>query len=84
MRTIETTGILDDQGNLQLDTPLPKGKPGRVRVIMLLAEENDADEELTEETWVNAIATNPSFAFLNDSEEDIYTLADGQPVSDER
>lgn len=84
MRTIETTGILDDQGNLQLDTPLPKGKPGRVRVIMLLAEENDADEELTEETWVHAIATNPSFAFLNDPEEDIYTLADGQPVSDER
>lgn len=27
-----------------------------------------------EETWLNAISTNPSFAFLNDPEEDIYTL----------
>jgi hypothetical protein len=27
------------------------------------------------------IATNPSFAFLKDPEEDIYTLQDGKPVS---
>jgi hypothetical protein len=31
--------------------------------------------------WVNAIATNPSFAFLDDPEEDIYTLEDGKPFN---
>jgi hypothetical protein len=34
--------------------------------------------------WERAIATNPSFAFLNDPEEDIYTLEDGKPVSYEK
>jgi len=37
--------------------------------------------ELDEQTWLHAIATNPSFAFLHDPEEDIYTLEDGKPVS---
>jgi hypothetical protein len=39
------------------------------------------EADLNEETWLRAVASNPSFAFLNDPEEDIYTLADGQPVN---
>ncbi len=31
--------------------------------------------------WNKIAANNPSFAFLHDSEEDIYTLEDGIPVS---
>jgi hypothetical protein len=46
------------------------------------------DDDLGPGQWESAmvydrpevIATNPSFAFLNDPEEDIYTLADGKPV----
>jgi hypothetical protein len=37
--------------------------------------------ELDQQTWLHAIGTNPSFAFLHDPEEDIYTLEDGKPVS---
>jgi hypothetical protein len=48
-----------------------------VRVILLMSEE----EDLSEKTWLDAVSTNPSFAFLDDPEEDIYTLEDGQPVS---
>ncbi len=38
-------------------------------------------DDIDEQTWLQAIATNPSFAFLHDPEEDIYTLADGKPVN---
>ena len=77
MRAIEDTGTLNTQGHIQLDHPLPQGKASRVRVILLIPEE----DELNEQTWLGAISTNPSFAYLHDPEEDIYTLEDGQPVN---
>ena len=43
----------------------------------------DRPDDLDEQTWLQAIAINPSFAFLHDPEEDIYTLEDGKPVSHE-
>lgn len=77
MGAIETTGILTTQGQIHLDCPLPQDKPRRVRVILLMPEEDDINEQ----TWLGAISTNPSFAFLHDREENIYTLEDGQPVN---
>jgi hypothetical protein len=38
-------------------------------------------DDINEQTWLNAIASNPSFAFLNDPEEDIYTQENGKPVN---
>ena len=38
MRAIETTGILNTQGQIQLDRPLPQDKSSRVRVILLMLE----------------------------------------------
>lgn len=77
-QAIETTGIIDSQGHLQLDQPLNNAKEQRVRVIVLLAETEDT---INEQDWLKAAATNPSFAFLQDAEEDIYTLNDGQPAN---
>jgi hypothetical protein len=76
MRAIEATGTLNTQGHIQLDHPKPQAQPSRVRIIMLLGEDND----LAAGEWETAIAANPSFAFLHDPEEDIYTLEDGKPV----
>lgn len=73
MRAIEATGILTTEGQIQLDHPLPQDKPSRVRVILLMSKEDELDEQ----TWLSAISSNPGFAFLNDPEEDIYTLEDG-------
>jgi hypothetical protein len=41
------------------------------------------EEELNEQTWLNAVSNNPSFTFLHDPEEDIHTLKDGQPITNE-
>ncbi|MGB3790823.1 MAG: hypothetical protein WA949_22640 [Phormidesmis sp.] len=75
-QAIEATGMIDSQGYLQLDQPLSNAKDQRVRVIVLLAE----DDTISEQDWLKAAATNPVFAFLADAEEDIYTLNDGKPV----
>ena len=69
MRAIETTGILNTQGQIQLDHPIPQEKARFVRVILLMP-----DDELNEKTWLDVVSNNPSFSFLHDPEEDIYTL----------
>lgn len=53
--------------------------PSKVRVIILF----DEDEEAEEPIWLRAGAANPSFEFLNEPEEDVYTAADGKPFHDE-
>ncbi|MDX5346549.1 MAG: hypothetical protein LPJ89_06285 [Hymenobacteraceae bacterium] len=78
MKAIETTGKIDNKGNLHLNKPLGL-REKQVKVIILVSEENDeADEKL----WLTAINNNPSFDFLADEKEDIYTLKDGKPFHD--
>ena len=78
IKAIEVGGEIDEQRQLHLDEPLPISKPGRVRVIILIPDEADTEES----EWLQAGATNPAFAFLNDAEEDIYTTTDGKPFHD--
>ena len=80
LRAIETTGIADQEHRLVLDAPLPIAEQSRVRVIILITEEQ---AEISEQEWLRAASMNPAFAFLNDSEEDLYTLSDGKPFDDQ-
>lgn len=79
MNAIETTGIVDAQHQLRLDEPLPLPEQSRVRVIVLLPE-----TEISETAWLKTAAANPSFDFLKEKAEDIYTRADGKPFHDQR
>jgi hypothetical protein len=83
MRSIECAGTISAQGELQLDELLPLNQPSRVRIIVLFPESLESDD-LTLDQWSKAVASNPSFAFLHDAEEDIYTLESGVAVSHER
>ncbi len=74
MTAIETTGVIDEHHQLQLDSLLPIPGPMRVRIIVLYPRSDEWDE--TE--WLQAAARNPAFALLSDPEEDIYSLADGE------
>ncbi|MEE8591367.1 MAG: hypothetical protein V3V57_11770 [Spirochaetia bacterium] len=74
-KVIETHGTIDKEHRLVLDEVLPLEGPQRVRVIILVPEEAEIDES----RWLEAAASNEAFAFLNDPEEDIYSLLDGKP-----
>lgn len=79
MNAIEATGIVDEDHRLRLDEPLPIAGPSRVRVIVLVPEPG----EIEEKAWLNAAASNPTFDFLKDEAENIYTRADGKPFHDQ-
>ena len=79
IKAIEVEGEIDEHGQLCLNERLPAG-PGHARVIVLIQESDDPDEQ----EWLRAGTTNPALSFLANPEEDIYTLADGQPFNDER
>jgi hypothetical protein len=81
MKSIECTGSISVRGELLLDEPLPQNQPIRVRILVLFPEESVDSGDITSAQWHKALATNPSFAFLHDPEEDIYTIEDGIPVN---
>ena len=76
-RAFEMTGTVDANHHLVLDGSLPVRGPRKVRVIILMPEEEDIDES----EWLQAASKNPAFAFLEDPEEDIYSISDGKPFN---
>ena len=74
-KAIETQGTIDKEHRLVLDEAPTVEGPQRVRVIILVPEET----EINENRWLAVAASNEAFAFLNDAEEDIYSLSDGKP-----
>jgi hypothetical protein len=77
MKALETTGRIEKSGVLKLDKPLSIAGRQKVKVIILYAE----DEEIGESDWLASLSGNPSFAFLKNKKEDIYSLADGKPFN---
>jgi len=78
MKAIETTGRIDKRGLLLLDNPL-QTREKKVKVIILMQEENELNDE---KLWLTFISNNPAFDFLKDKEEDIYSLKNGKPFND--
>ena len=49
MKAFEIMGNVDENGQLLLDMPLEINLPSRVKVIVLVADESDADDTPVEE-----------------------------------
>jgi hypothetical protein len=79
MKAIEVGGTIEEDRCVRLDEPLPAGVAGRVRLIILLSEDEPSDRE-----WLHAATLGGAFDFLNAPEEDHYTLRDGKPFDDAR
>ena len=79
LTAIETTGTINANHQIVLDEDLPSNAPSRVRVIVLF----DEDTDISEKEWMKSASGNEVFEFLNDEDEDIYTLEDGKPVHNE-
>lgn len=79
MRAIEINTKTDKYGHLKINYPLNQ-RESNVRIIILVDEKNDETEK--EDFWLKSISTNPAFDFLQDPNENIYSLADGEPFND--
>ena len=47
--------------------------------VSIVSKNNIQDKQ-----WLKAISKNPSFDFLQDESEDIYSLNDGNPLDNEK
>jgi hypothetical protein len=80
MTTIKLTGQVDENHRLTADVPasLPAGSVE----IMLIVPTNPEEDEAGD-AWMMGIAEEWA-EDLGDTREDIYTLADGEPVDGPR
>lgn len=76
MQTIELKSKTDKHGKLKIEHNL--NTPGRNVSVLILSDEHLDNEEME---WEDSILKDPSFDFLKDSSEDIYTLNDGDPIN---
>jgi len=76
---IETTATIGEKRQLLLDVDLPTKVSTKVRVIVLIDEEEDFNED----EWLESALGNDVFEFLKDESEDIYTSEDGKPIQNE-
>lgn len=76
LTAIETTGTIEQSGRIVIDETFSVNTPTLVRVIVLFPESEDLDER----EWLQAASKNEVFDFLNDPDEDIYSLKDGKPL----
>lgn len=75
MKAIEFVAEVDDRHCLQI--ALPASVPsGKLRVIVLIPEPEEAEAG---EAWMNGVSNEWAEELL-DSRQDIYSLADGEPV----
>lgn len=74
MQALELAGSIDDQGELKLEKKLMGHRQSKVKVIPLFEDDEPGKE------YFYSIANNPSFEFLNEPEEDIYSNNDGIPI----
>lgn len=79
MRAIEINSKTDKSGHLKLDYQLGKSEQ-TVRILILLEDEVYQKEE--EILWMDSLTKNPAFNFLNEPEEDVYSIKDGEPLND--
>ncbi len=79
MKAIEVVGTIEEGRRVRLDEPLPIGVGGRVRLIILAAEDEPSEQE-----WLQAARQGAAFDDLNAPEEDRYTMLDGKPFDDAR
>ncbi len=73
MKAFEITAQVDQNRLLQIEVP-ESISPGKVRLIVLVPEEDDAGE-----AWMNGISREWRTE-LSNADEDIYTLEDGDPI----
>jgi hypothetical protein len=75
LTAIETTGTIEQSGKIVINETFSVNAPTTVRVIVLFPESEDVHEN----EWMQAASKNEAFDFLNDPDENIYSLNDGKP-----
>ena len=74
MKAIETSGTIDKNGLLHV---LPMEEKDKIVKVIVLVPDEDGFEN--ENSWLRSASQSPSFHFLKDTAEEIYTAQSGKP-----
>ena len=81
IKKIELIGHIDKNHHLIVDQELPFA-PGDVKIIVFPSNEIAEDNDISTMDILSTAQGGGAFDFLNDPEEEIYTLEDGVPFND--
>ena len=76
LTAIETTGTIEQNGQITINEMFTVNKPTVVRVIVLFPE----DDDFNEKQWLQTARQNEVFDFLDEESENIYSLTDGKAI----
>jgi hypothetical protein len=79
MKAIELHSKTDKNGRVHIDHET--GYENKNIRILILVDDSE-DTFLSEAEWFSSSVKSPSFDFLKDDDQDIYTLKDGEPLED--
>lgn len=79
MKALDVMAVVENERKLVLDHPLSLPKKSRLKVRLFMPEEY---ADIDEKEWLHASTQSPSFDFLKDPAEDLYTAEDGRPFHD--
>jgi hypothetical protein len=71
-----------DGSKIVLDEPYSL-LPNSALMVTVLPLSAAGDDDIDEATWLRAVAKSDAFDFLADPAEDVYTLNDGEPLTNE-
>ena len=77
---VELTGYINNKHHLLVDGKVPLD-PGEVKIIILSRDKKEEDDTSTEDL-LKIAKSSGAFNFLNNPEEDIYSLDDGTPINE--
>lgn len=77
---VELTGYINKDHHLLVKEVVPLD-PGEVKIIILSRGKKEEDDISTEDL-LKIAQSGGAFEFLNDPEEDIYSLDDGIPINE--
>lgn len=77
---IELTGHVDKNGHLKFEADVPF-EQGDVKIIVFPSTKTEeTEDDIPVDALLQVAQAGGAFDFLNDPEEDIYTMEDGKPV----
>lgn len=80
VQKLELTGHVDKNGHVKFETDTPF-KQGDVKIVLIpISESNETEDDIPVDSLLQVAQSGGAFNFLNDPEEDIYTLEDGKPI----
>ena len=79
--SVELIGYINSEHHLLVNGEVPLD-PGEVKIIVFPREKIEEEDDISTDVLLKVARNGGAFEFLNDPEEDIYSMDDGIPINE--